>query len=362
MRSINQSTRITRSHVAPAVIAIVAHMCIACGGDDHAKIGDSAASSVNVNTPSPSPIPGAAPLGDTALTESELPAMPPVPPAAPMSLPANRAPTDQSQPVTAPAEHAAAPAMDPVPPDVERPAPAAESVAVRPRVAPPPTGVQHTAPAEPVRRPFEVGERLVYDVKFGPLSVGTATMEVLGIEQVRGIPAYHIVFEVRGGNRLYRVEDRYESWFDTRTLASLRYVQNIREGGYRRNSVFEIHPDRRVYVEGDGEPQPSVAQPLDEGSFIYWMRTIPLEVGQAYSFNHYFRPDRNPVRIEVLRRERVRVPAGEFDAIVVRPTIKTRGIFSEGGRAEIWFADDSTRRILQMKSQLSFGSLNLYLK
>ena len=48
--------------------------------------------------------------------------------------------------------------------------------------------------------------------------------------------------------------------------------------------------------------------------------------------------------------------------VVVRPVIKTKGIFSEGGRAEIWFADDSTRRIIQMKSRLSFGSLNLYLK
>ena len=362
MRSINQSTRITRSHVAPAVIAIVAHMCIACGGDDHAKLGDSAASRVNASTPTPSPIPGAAPLGDTALTESELPAMPPVPPAATSAPPANRAPTDQGQPVTAPAEHAAAPAVNPVPPDMERHAPAAESVAVTPRVAPPPTGVQHTTPAEPVRRPFEVGERLVYDVKFGPLSVGTATMEVLGIEQVRGIPAYHIVFEVRGGNRLYRVEDRYESWFDVRTLASLRYVQNIREGGYRRNSVFEIHPDRRVYVEGDGEPQPSVAQPLDEGSFIYWMRTIPLEVGQAYSFNHYFRPDRNPVRVTVVRRERVKVPAGEFDAIVLQPVIQTKGLLSEAARTEIWLSDDDRRMLLKMESHLKFGTLSLHLR
>jgi hypothetical protein len=46
----------------------------------------------------------------------------------------------------------------------------------------------------------------------------------------------------------------------------------------------------------------------------------------------------------------------------VRPTIKTTGIFSEGGRAEVWFAADSTRRMLQMKSRLSFGSLSLHLR
>ena len=35
------------------------------------------------------------------------------------------------------------------------------------------------------------------------------------------------------------------------------------------------------------------------------------EVG-SYEFNRYFKPDRNPVRLTVLRKERIKVPAGEF--------------------------------------------------
>lgn len=245
---------------------------------------------------------------------------------------------------------------------VQEPTVAPESAAVEPHVVPAPRSSSADDDGAPLRRPFVVGERLTYEVRFGPIPVGTATMEVLGVETLRGREAYHTRFDVSGGNRLYRVRDRYESWFDAKTLSSLRYVQDIDQGSYERHSVFEIYPDDARFIEAGKEPQPSVAQPLDEGSFLYWMRTIPLEVGETYTFDRYFRPDRNPVTIQVLRRERVRVPAGEFDAIVVRPTIKTRGIFSEGGRAEIWFADDSTRRILQMKSRLSFGSLNLYLK
>jgi Protein of unknown function (DUF3108) len=42
--------------------------------------------------------------------------------------------------------------------------------------------------------------------------------------------------------------------------------------------------------------------------------------------------------------------------------IKTKGIFSENGHAEIWLSDDDNRIMLQLKSKLSFGSLNLYLK
>jgi hypothetical protein len=218
--------------------------------------------------------------------------------------------------------------------------------------------------ASPVpARAFGVGERLVYEVRFGPIRVGDASMEVVGIEPFRGRDAYHTRFLLRGGTAFFRVNDRYESWFDARTMESLRYAQQIDQGSYERERVFDIYPDRRTYTEsGKPESFPSVADPLDDGSFLYFLRTIPLEAGKTYEFNRYFRPDRNPVRVTVLRRERVRVPAGTFDAVVVRPTIKTTGIFSEGGRAEVWFADDSTRRMLQMRSRLSFGSLSLHLR
>jgi Protein of unknown function (DUF3108) len=212
-------------------------------------------------------------------------------------------------------------------------------------------------------RAFSVGEKLTYEVRFGPIRVGQASTEVLGIEHLRGRDAYHTRFLLRGGTAFYRVNDRYESWFDARTLESLRYAQQIDQGTYERERLYEMFPERRTYTEsGTPEQKPSVADPLDDGSFLYFLRTIPLEVGKTYEFNRYFRPDRNPVRVTVLRRERIKVPAGTFDAIVVRPTIKTTGIFSEGGRAEVWFAADSTRRMLQMKSRLSFGSLNLYLR
>ncbi|MGI9043239.1 MAG: DUF3108 domain-containing protein, partial [Gemmatimonadaceae bacterium] len=170
------------------------------------------------------------------------------------------------------------------------------------------------------------------------------------------------VFGITGGTFFYKINDRYESWFDTRTFASLRHIQDVDEGSYERKRTFEIFPDRRVYTENDSEERESVAEPLDDGSFLYFIRTIPFSVGQTYTFNRYFRPDRNPVTIQVLRRERVNVPAGTFDCVVIRPIIKSRGIFSEGGRAELWISDDDRRIMVQLKSQLKIGSLNLYLK
>ena len=122
-----------------------------------------------------------------------------------------------------------------------------------------------------------------------------------------------------------------------------------------------MFPESSLYVQGSDTAKASVNSPLDDGSFLYFIRSIPLVVGQTYSFNRYFKPDRNPVTLKVIRTERIRVPAGEFDAIVVQPIIKTPGIFSENGHAEVWLSDDKNRIMLQMKSALSFGSINLYL-
>ena len=209
--------------------------------------------------------------------------------------------------------------------------------------------------------PFAVGESLSYSLKFGVLRVGSANMSVRGMTSVRGLDVVHTVFAITGGTLFFRVNDVMQSWIEPHAFASLRFWQDVNEGSYHARRRYEFFPERQRYAFGDQPEQQSVTTPLDDGSFIYFIRTQPLEVGTTYTFDRYFDPVANPVKIKVLRKERIEVPAGTFDAIVVQPLIKTSGIFSEGGRAEIWFSDDSRRLMLQMKSKLSFGSLNLYL-
>jgi hypothetical protein len=221
--------------------------------------------------------------------------------------------------------------------------------------------VEPVAPRPRAAVPFGTGERAEYSVKYGPFSVGSGIMEVVGIDSVRGHETWHTLFRIRGGIPGFRVDDRMESWIDTRSLASLRHWQELDEGPNERERRFEIYPES-VFVQNGQEPQPTVPLPLDDGSFLYFLRTIPLEVGQEYSFDRYFRPDRNPVRFQVLRKERISVPAGTFETIVVRPIIKARGVFSENGRAEVWLTDDHRRIMVQLKSHMKLGSLSLFLK
>lgn len=217
------------------------------------------------------------------------------------------------------------------------------------------------APAATLPVPFQVGEKLDYNVNFGPLRVGQGSMEVMGILPVRGLDAWHTRLRVKGGIPLARVDDLFESWIEVSSFNSLRFVQDLSEVGKDRERHYEFFPDRKTFSENGKPEQPSVEQPLDDGSFLYFIRTVPLEVGKTYEFNRYFRPDRNPVTIKVLRRETITVPAGTFTTLVLQPVIKTSKLFADGGQALIWLSDDSLRIMVQMKTKLSFGSLSLYL-
>lgn len=213
--------------------------------------------------------------------------------------------------------------------------------------------------------PFGVGETAVYDVKFGSIRVGSATTQVKGIEDVRGIPTWHMVFRLRAGTLFFKVNDVFDSWIDPSSFSSLRFNQTQQEGPNDRRKRYEIYPDRGIYVEMDEDPprqHVGVKDPLDDASFLFFIRTVPLDVGDVYESNRYFRPELNPVRVRVVRKESVDVPAGRFDCIVVQPVIKTQGIFSENGQAEVWLSDDPRHIVVQIKSRLSFGSINLYLK
>lgn len=211
-------------------------------------------------------------------------------------------------------------------------------------------------------RPFRVGERLTYSVRVGRFGRGTAVGEILGTETLRGRTVYHSVFRITGSMLVFRVRDLYESWFEPGSLVSLRYHQDIDQGPYDRNRTFEIFPERGVYRDAQGNELPTVDRPLDDGAFLYFLRTIPMEVGQTYTWNRYFKPDRNPVRVTVVRRERIRVPAGEFEAIVLQPRIKAKGIFAENANAEVWISDDDARMMLQMRTKLPFGTVSFQLR
>jgi hypothetical protein len=231
--------------------------------------------------------------------------------------------------------------------------------------APTPAPAESTA-ADPMKRPvpFHVGEHLVYQAKYGFFNVGTATMDVAGTDTVRGTTTVHLVFHIIGSALWYHLDQRLESWVGRDDFLSRRYEVNTDEKGNKWSHRYDIYPDSGFYrQDGLDTTHVTVADPLDDAAFLYWIRTVPLEQGKRYEYRRYFRPENNPVIIEVLGRERVSVAGKKWNAIVVRPAIPNgRGIFAEKADARMWLSDDSTRMMLALQSTFSFGQVTLKLK
>ncbi len=215
--------------------------------------------------------------------------------------------------------------------------------------------------------PFGPGERLTYNVKIGIINSGSAHMEVLGIDSIREEPSYHLEMSLKG--RLLfgavQVNDHYQSWLGTRSVSSHRYISDVNQLTYSRYRNFEFRPEEMSWEETESGDMGRLATalPLDDISFLYFVRTLPLEIGQTYTLPRYFKKEGNPVVIKVEGKKVVEVPAGTFNTIVVRPIIKTRGLFSEGGEAELYLTDDDNKHLVYLRSKIPIvGSVTLHLE
>ncbi len=211
---------------------------------------------------------------------------------------------------------------------------------------------------------FPIGEVHVFDAKYGPLKLGRATLEVVGDDSIRGEATRHFRFELAANALgIIRMRDRFDSWVGVDDFRSRRLVQDYNEPSQKKINTYEIFPDSGYYTQsGIDTVMPTVDDPLDDWAFLYFARTLDLEPGQRYEFDRYFRPDRNPVIIEVLARDTIDVPAGEFPSIMIHPIIKGGGIFKESADARMWITDDDRRIIVQVQSKfLGIGTITLRL-
>jgi hypothetical protein len=216
----------------------------------------------------------------------------------------------------------------------------------------------------PAAYPFAVGEKLSYTAKLGMLTLGSGTLEVASVDTVRGVESFRLRFRLKGKTMFYSLDDVLESWIGTTDLNSRRFVQDFVENDKATKRQYEIFPDSGYYREqGREASHETPADPLDDAAFFYFVRVTPLEVGKTYTYHRYFRKDKNPVTIEVLKREKMELPDGsKVHCLVLHPTIDTKGLFSKRSETRIWLTDDARRLPVQIRTKFPFGTITLRLK
>ncbi len=214
-------------------------------------------------------------------------------------------------------------------------------------------------------RPFNEGEKLIFSVEYGPLNAGTSIMEVRKITNINGIPCFHLVSLEKTNSffsKIYKIEDRYESYVDTVKLNSVRFEKHIMEGSYKKDQIVEFKQDSGKAVYSD-----SVEYEIEEGAkdiiaSIYFARTLDLEIGNSYFINNHTDGKNYNLEVKALRRERIETPAGEFDCLVIQPVIEGGKIFASRDGLTIWLTDDVWKIPVLIRSKIMIGSIQAKLR
>src|ERR1700687_2062407 len=159
------------------------------------------------------------------------------------------------------------------------------------------------APVNNAALPFSVGERLTYEVRVAKGGkVGTATMWIEGPVDVRGVSTYLLRFDSKIHIAFLSAVSRSSSWFDPLRGSSLRFLKYERNPLTHNDESVDLYPDQKAWKSAKGETgQSPSSTPLDELSFMYFIRTLPMTPGATYHFDRHFDAARNPTTVSVIR-------------------------------------------------------------
>ncbi len=219
--------------------------------------------------------------------------------------------------------------------------------------------------AAPAAFAFRVPEKLVYDLTWGGIKTGAATLE---IENLDGL--VRIVSTAQSAawiSLLYTVDDRIESVLSRypqhSSLGNPRHYRvRIREGRYRRNKeiIFESGKNKALYIDHlKGEKKDIVTHEntFDPLSSLYFIRTLDVVPGKSVYIYVVDGKKLSNVEVRVLRRERITTKLGDFDTIVIQPLLKSEGIFNRRGDMYIWLTDDEKRIPVKLQTKVALGKV-----
>ncbi|HWL40665.1 MAG TPA: DUF3108 domain-containing protein [Gemmatimonadaceae bacterium] len=208
--------------------------------------------------------------------------------------------------------------------------------------------------ADSVAMPFSIGEKLTYQVTVEKAGkVGWATMWVEGPVDVRGTSTYLLRFDSRIKIAFMSGVSRSSSWFDPLSGSSLRYLKHERNPLNHEDESVEMYPAEKRWKAAAGTTGSSPGNiPLDELSFMYFIRTLPLAPGVVHRFDRHFDAARNPITVTMVRREMIPTPMGELRTFLVEMRVRDPRHYKGEGTIRIHLTDDACRVPVRIQSRM----------
>ena len=213
----------------------------------------------------------------------------------------------------------------------------------------------------------KIPEKLVYNLSWTGIPVGKATQEISDVGDFR-----RIISTARSNDWLsafFPVDDRTESHLekDGSFPGSPRHFKMLfKEGKHVRDREITFNPSEKKAHYHDKISRERVDITIEPGTFdiyssFYFIRHQPIEPGKSLFINLLDSKKLHRLEIRALRRERVKVPAGEFDTIVIEPMVRPEGVFEGKKGAYIWLTDDERRIPVKAQTKVTVGSVTAVL-
>jgi len=213
--------------------------------------------------------------------------------------------------------------------------------------------------------PFQIGEKMVFKVRWTFIPAGEAVLEVLPHDSVGGFPVRHLrltAFTYPAVDVFYKVRDHMDSYVDMDMTRSLSYTRTTLGKKHREEKVvFDTDSATARYSNFDEERAPIDIEPgtFDPFAVFYAFRLGGLREGVTLS--HPVADGKRSIvgRADVVRRETVNTAMGEMDVFLVKLTMdEISGAFEkpEGAGMQIWVTADDYRIPVRVKSKVPVGS------
>jgi len=209
---------------------------------------------------------------------------------------------------------------------------------------------------------FGLGEKLVFDLKYGFVKAGIAEMSVPAIRKINGREVYLIRFFVRSTptfDLFYKVRDNYSTYLDTAGLFPWRFEQHIREGKYKRDYAAFFDQKKHIAITSEGIfKMPEYVN--DIISAFYFFRTFDFtnrKKGDTLSLQNFYKNKVYPLDVLFLGKTTVEVEAGKFKCILLEPIILKGGLFKSTGNILIWLTDDERKMPVKVQTKIIIGSV-----
>ena len=199
---------------------------------------------------------------------------------------------------------------------------------------------------------FSCGELLTFDIrtdKFG--RVGNAVMSLTGPFEVRGVETVMASLTASAGIMFLKGHDATRSWFDPVRMTSLRYQKIEKRPFASYVDSVEIYPGLRHWdnIQGDSGSTAS-DRPLDELSFLYFLRTLTLAPDSTYSFDRHYDRRRDPTTVRVITHETLTTPAGVFNTVEYEMKVINARDYKSLSVLYIWISEDRCRFPVRIES------------